>query len=106
MTKHEVRVYPGIFRALKRGLRTLDLLDDDGFQIGDEICYREFDPAEADWTGDKLFARVNLVGHDHLPDVPRGQVRLSIALIELPIRVPGNLEEERRRRDAQGTGDL
>lgn len=109
MAVHELKVYPGVFRAAKRGLRTLevvDLLDDEGYQIGDELLYREWDAAEGGWTGESCSATVTMVGVYPLSGLERGQVRLSVLLVKKPIHVPGDLAEERRRRDAQGTEDL
>lgn len=106
VARREVKVYPGVFRAAKRGLRTLELLDDAGYQIGDELVYREFDAAEEAWTGDECSSLVKLLCHYPQDGVPRGKVRLLVELIRKPIHVPGDLTEERRRRDAQGTEDL
>jgi hypothetical protein len=102
----ELKVYPGVFRAAKRGLRTLEVLEDVGYQVGDELLYREWDAAEACWTGDTCSATVTMLGRYPLDGLERGQVRLSVILIRKPILVPGDLAEERRRRDAQGTDDL
>lgn len=106
MAVHEIKVYPGVFRAAKRGLRTLETLEDAGFQTGDELVYREWDAAESDWTGESCSATVTMVGRYPLDGLQRGQARLSVLLVRKPIHVPGDLAEERRRRDAQGTEDL
>lgn len=106
MAVREVKVYPGVFRAAKRGLRTLEVLEDVGYQIGDELVYREWDAAESGWTGESCSAMVTMVGRFPLDGLERGQVRVSVLLVRKPIQVPGDLAEERRRRDAQGTEDL
>ena len=106
---HEVKVYPGVFRAAKRGLRTLEVVDvqeGESYQIGDELLYREWDAAESGWTGETCSATVTMVGRFPLDGLERGQIRLSVLLVRRPIHVPGDLAEERRRRDAQGTEDL
>lgn len=106
MAVHELKVYPGVFRAAKRGLRTLEYLEDRDYQPGDELVYREFDAGEAEWTGERCSSLVKLVVRWPDDGVERGHVRLSVELIVKPIHVPGDLAEERRRRDAQGTEDL
>lgn len=106
MAVHELKVYPGVFRGAKRGLRTLETLEDRGYQAGDELVYREFDAGEAEWTGETCRSIVKSVVVGPADGVERGHARLTVELVRLPILVPGDLAEERRRRDAQGTDDL
>ena len=106
MAVHEVKVYPGVFRAAKQGLRTLEVLDDTGFAVGDELVYREWDAAEGDWTGDTCSSLVRIVARGPDDGIDRGMARLSVERLIKPIHVPGDLAEERRRRDARGTDDL
>lgn len=106
MAVHEVKVYPGVFRAAKQGLRTLEVLDDADFAVGDELIYREWDAAEGGWTGDTCSSLIKIIARGPDDGLNRGKARLSVERLIKPIHVPGDLVEERRRRDAQGTEDL
>lgn len=106
MAVHEIQVYPGVFRAAKQGLRTLEVLEDTGFVVGDELLYREWDAAEDGWTGDTCSSVIKIIARGPDDGLNRGLARLSVQRLIKPIHVPGDLTEERRRRDAQGTEDL
>lgn len=103
---HTRRAYPGRFRAIKRGERVHDFLRDVGFREGDRIIYQEWDPADDEATGDELAVSITAITRPPDDDVPRGYLAISFAPVLLPIHVPGDLAEERRRRDAAGTKNL
>jgi len=83
-----------------------DFLRDEGFREGDKILYREYDPADGEPTGDELAVKITAITRAPDDDIPRGYVAISIAPVPVPIHVPGDLAEERRRRDAMGTKNL
>lgn len=52
MTTHELRSWPRYFADTVAGIRTYDLRRDDrGFQVGDELLLREYDPDAGAYTG-------------------------------------------------------
>lgn len=106
MAVHEVKVYPGVFRAAKQGLRTLEVLEDTGFAVGDELLYREWDAAEDDWTGDTCSSVIRIIARGPDDGLNRGTARLSVERLVKPLNVVGDLAESRRRRDALKTEDL
>lgn len=106
-TTHRLKVWPGQFRAVKRGDKRHEIRHDDrGFGEGHRLLLQEWDPADSEYTGDELMVLVTYISRGPDFDLPRGYVVMSIAVITMPIHVKGDLAEERRRRDAQGAEQL
>ncbi|MCL6599809.1 MAG: DUF3850 domain-containing protein [Alicyclobacillus macrosporangiidus] len=52
MATHELKTWPEYFEPLLRGLKTVELLKDDrGYQCGDTLILREYDPDTRQYTG-------------------------------------------------------
>ncbi len=52
MTRHELKCWPDYFAAIRAGTKTFEMRRNDrGFQLGDIVVLREFDPATEDYTG-------------------------------------------------------
>jgi hypothetical protein len=104
---HVLKCYPGPFIELKRGVRVHDFRRDDrGFREGHRILYQDFDPAERRVTGDELLTSIKCITRGGQFGIPAGYVVMSLELVKVPVHVRGDLEEERRRRDAIGTTGL
>lgn len=103
---HSLKVMPGVFRRIKRGQRQHDCQQDRGFSEGDRVHYREWDPAEDDYSGDEVMCKIKDLTRGPEGAVPRGTVVFTIALASMPTHVRGDVEEQRRRRDAMGAEDL
>lgn len=59
MTEHELKCWPEFFEALRDGVKPFELRKDDrGFQVGDILRLREWDPATNAYSGQELRRRV------------------------------------------------
>lgn len=103
---HVRKLPPGQFRKLKRGEKRHDFLEDRGFMVDHRIFYREWDPGEAQYTGDELMVTVTDVTRGPDGQVPRGWAVVSISLTPIPVMNRADVDEQRRRSDARGAEDL
>lgn len=77
---HELKVWPEYFDAIWDGRKTFEFRDDDrGFEVGDILDLRAWDPAKSEYTGGRLLRRVTylLRGTWGLPD---GKVILALGM--------------------------
>jgi hypothetical protein len=52
MTLHELKIHPAYFEAVLLEEKTFEVREDDrGFETGDELRLREWDPGQARYTG-------------------------------------------------------
>lgn len=59
MPEHELKTWPQQFLALRAGVKRFELRQDDrGFEVGDLLHLREYDPVMQSYTGHELRARV------------------------------------------------
>jgi hypothetical protein len=88
---HELRCWPDYFAPIKSGVKTFDVrrTRDRDFQLGDTICFREWDDRTKKYSGDELHARIIYilegVGHgaiEPLAGIMPGFAVLGIELIE------------------------
>lgn len=71
-TVHELKVWPQFFRPLVTGERTFELrLDDRGYQAGDVLVLREWDPTTKRFPGYSVARRVIHVQRLHDLGFPR-----------------------------------
>lgn len=73
MTTHELKTWPAFFEAIADGRKNFEIrLDDRGFQAGDKVLLREWDPAirtgglsltASQYTGRELTADIGYVLH-------------------------------------------
>lgn len=115
MITHRLKIYPGAFRATKRGDRRHEIRENDrGYMDGHHLLLEEWDSSEEKYTGDELMVRVSHISRGPDLGLPRGLVVMSIIPIPMPIHVQGDdvasrkarVVEERRHRDGQGAEDL
>lgn len=102
---HRVEVHPGHFRGLKTGARHHDVRKDEGYAEGQRILYQERDPGEDKLTGDEILMSITSMT-SAAPGLDRGYVALSLAPVQRPAYVPGDLAEDRKHRDARGAEKL
>ncbi len=78
--EHELKCWPGPFQAVVEGRKRFEYRKNDrGFEVGDILVLREWDPSSKDYTGRSVRARVTyaLLGGFGIPD---GFAVLSIEL--------------------------
>jgi hypothetical protein len=71
VTHHNLKTWPSFFEAVLSGAKTFEVrLDDRGFQAGDTVTLREYDPdmprksvLGEPYTGRNLLARIGYVLH-------------------------------------------
>jgi hypothetical protein len=70
MSEHELKCWPSFFDAIQRGDKTFEVrYDDRGFQAGDTVTLKEWDPQQREligygaFTGRALTARIGYVLH-------------------------------------------
>jgi hypothetical protein len=62
MATHELKSWPGQFQATGIGLKRAEFRRDHrGYQLGDQLEWREWDPTRQEDTGFHLTARVTLL---------------------------------------------
>ncbi len=66
---HELKIYRQHFEEIKDGLKKFEYRKDDrgGFEVGDRLNLREFDPVKNEYTTRAIFVTVTSVMHvgDH-----------------------------------------
>ena len=83
MATHELTSWPSQFQAMWTGLKRAEFRRDDrGYQIGDLLQLREWDPERSQYTGFRLTARVTHLVRGPEFEVPRGFVVLSIEVLD------------------------
>jgi hypothetical protein len=82
MTTHEQKSWPSQFQAMWTGLKRAEFRRDDrGYQVGDLLELREWDPSRQQYTGFELTARVTHLLRGPELEVPAGFVVLSIEVL-------------------------
>jgi hypothetical protein len=80
---HEVKCWPEFFSAILEGRKTFEIrVDDRGYQVGDYLLEREFDPTDyknggRGYTGQSLKVQIGYIGR-HIPGLPPNVVGMSI----------------------------
>ena len=60
--KHDLKVWPPFFKDIERGNKTYELRKNDrGFELGDILELREYDPNKKDYTGNSTLRRVTYI---------------------------------------------
>lgn len=79
MSTHQLKVWPEYFDALWDGRKSFEFRDNDrGFEVGDLLDLRGWDPKAADYTGDMLLRRVTFLLQGPAFGLPEGKVILSL----------------------------
>jgi hypothetical protein len=90
MATHELKSWPSQFQAMWTGLKRAEFRRDDrGYQIGDLLELREWDPSLRQYTGFLLTARVTHLVRGPELEVPAGFVVLSIEVLGARVAGPG-----------------
>ena len=77
--KHELKAWPVYFEPIMEGCKCCDLrFDDRGYQVGDVLLLREWDPLAQEYTGRSIIAEVLHVMKDTRFGLKPGWVCLSI----------------------------
>lgn len=95
---HYVRSWSHFYKAIRDGLKTHDLRDDDrNYQVGDLICLQEYDNIEGRYTGQELWTEVTYITGRATPCayssavLQKGYVILSIRVVDDPrTKVPSD----------------
>jgi hypothetical protein len=90
MATHELKSWPDQFQAMWTGLKRDEFRRDDrGYQLGDQLELREWDPARRQYTGFRLTARVTHLVRGPELEVPPGFVVLSIEVLGAQVEGSG-----------------
>ena len=82
MSTHELKSWPSQFQAMWTGLKRAEFRRDDrGYEVGDLLELREWDPSGQQYTGFQLTARVMHLLRGPELEVPAGFVVLSIEVL-------------------------
>jgi len=86
---HELKVWPTFFRDMLAGDKTFEVRKNDrGFNVGDELILREWDPQAQRYTGATTRRRVHYLTRLDLIGCP-GFVAMGLANVDLPYRGGG-----------------
>ncbi len=97
MKVHELKTWPALYERVAEGKKRWELRRNDrGFEMGDLLWLREFDPGTGEegdagsYTGKDLLARVDFVaGNFDVPEgLPSGFVIMDIQLVRLEVFTP------------------
>jgi len=76
--RHDLKCWPEFFRAMEAGRKPFEFRRDDrGFEEGDVLVLREYDPATDRTSGRQLTATVDLIFRE-CPGLPAGYVIMSL----------------------------
>lgn len=60
--KHNLKIWPEYFKAVKEGKKTFELRKADRpFAVGDTLVLQEWDPATQEYTGDSVDVQVTYI---------------------------------------------
>ncbi|HMB06943.1 MAG TPA: DUF3850 domain-containing protein [Isosphaeraceae bacterium] len=80
---HELKSWPDQFQAMWIGLKRAEFRRDDrGYEVGDLLDLREWDPATGRYTGFRLTARVTHLVRGPKYEIPLGYAVLSVEVLE------------------------
>lgn len=81
MKSHELKTWPEPFEAVRDGRKRHEFRKDDrGYEIGDELVLREWDPETQEYTGERaLCVEVTYLTRGPAFGIPEGYVVMSIA---------------------------
>jgi len=89
--KHELKIWPEHFDAIWEGRKTFEFRDNDrGFNVGDELVLRSWDPEMKEYTGDWLIRRITYVLEGPAFGLPPGKAILALG-------TPGAVVEGNKR---------
>lgn len=60
--RHELKIWPEYFDAVESGLKTFEIRRNDrGYEAGDTLMLREYDPVSDTYTGRSLIRRITYI---------------------------------------------
>jgi len=75
---HELKTWPWHFRDVQSGRKAFELRKDDrGFEVGDLLWLREFDPETQEYTGQEVYRSVTLM-LQQFPGLAEGYVIMAL----------------------------
>jgi len=78
MKTHKLKTWPEPFQAVVDGKKTYEWRKDDrGFEVGDRLLLREWDPEKEHYTGREMVVFVTYISRDSF-DIPEGYCVLAI----------------------------
>lgn len=78
---HELKCWPELFEPLSEGIKTFEVRKDDrGYEVGDALILKEWDPEKKEYTGDGVLARVNYI-------LPGGQFGVEEGFVIMAVTV-------------------
>jgi len=109
---HHLKCWPEPFQATLDGRKPCEWRKDDrGFEVGDTVHLREWNPDTGQYTGRELWADVTDIQRGPAWGIPEGYVMMSIPLLRMPaIPTPcpdcavARAEAEGWKREAQRVG--
>ncbi len=82
MKTHELKIWQPWFTDVVSGRKTFEFRKDDrGFQTGDRLLLREYDPKFETYTGSAINVKVSYIMR-WCPDLPAGYVIMGIKHLE------------------------
>lgn len=95
---HELKIWPEFYEAVRSGLKTFEIRKNDrGYQAGDTLRLREYDPNSEEYTGKSIQRRVGYIVEGP-PFMPEGLAVLSMVgpfFIMEPVIKPADPERDR-----------
>ncbi len=77
---HELKIWPEFYRALVAGTKTFEARRDDrGFQVGDWLVLKEWEPTRSSYTGQSVAGKVTYILRGPGFGVEAGHVIMSLA---------------------------
>ena len=88
-TTHELKTWPEFFKQTRSGRKKFELRRNDrGFQVGDHLLLKEWDPHVIAYTGHQALVRVDYILTSHLTagfgkqnPLPHDYVIMSVSLV-------------------------
>lgn len=81
MTWHKLKTWPDAFAAVRSGMKTHEYRKNDrGFEIGDMLELREFNPVTGQETNDFITRKVTYVSRGPAWGIPDGYCVMSIVV--------------------------
>jgi len=78
MTEHELKCWPVYFMAILKGLKSFEVRENDrGFEVGDVLHLREWDPVTKEYTGAGMGVSVKYILRD-CPGLMPGYVVMGL----------------------------
>lgn len=93
MTTHELKTWPEPFAQVASGEKVYEIRKDDrGYEVGDLLQLKEFDPADGTFSGHEIIALVK-----HITRGPAWGLPDGLAILGIRVRwvlKPGEMDQE------------